>query len=169
MSPQHVHPFRMLGARQSTAHACPWPQPWPGASLLAVTLCLLCTHPGQLGPFIAGSVFLLAPSRVGSSCVVTVVVVELLTCVRLFCNSMDCSPPGSSSVHGVSQARILEKVAVSSSRGSSQPRAGTRISCIDRQVDSLTLSHLGSPCSHYTHRFWVFPYYQWDPRTLVCK
>ena len=34
---------------------------------------------------------------------------------------MDCSLPGSS-VHGILQARILEWVAVSSSRGSSQPR-----------------------------------------------
>ena len=45
---------------------------------------------------------------------------------------MDCSPPGSS-VHGVLQARILERAAISSSRGSSQPRDQTRIfgiSCI---------------------------------------
>ena len=34
------------------------------------------------------------------------------------CSSMDCSPPGSS-VHGILQARILEWVAISSSRGSS--------------------------------------------------
>ena len=33
---------------------------------------------------------------------------------------MDCSLPGSS-VHGISQGRILEWVAISSSRGSSQP------------------------------------------------
>ena len=33
-------------------------------------------------------------------------------------NPMDCSPPGSS-VHGISQARILEWVAISYSRGSS--------------------------------------------------
>ena len=37
------------------------------------------------------------------------------------CHSMDCGPPGSS-VHGISQARILEWVAISFSRGSSQPR-----------------------------------------------
>ena len=37
------------------------------------------------------------------------------------CDPMDCSPPGSS-VHGISQERILEWVAISSSRGSSQPR-----------------------------------------------
>ena len=36
------------------------------------------------------------------------------------CNPMDCSPPGSS-VHGILQARILEWVAISSSRGSSPP------------------------------------------------
>ena len=34
---------------------------------------------------------------------------------------MDCSPPGSS-VHGILQARILEWVAISLSRGSSRPR-----------------------------------------------
>ena len=39
---------------------------------------------------------------------------------------MDCDPPGSS-VHGISQARILEWVAISSSRGSSWPRDRTRI------------------------------------------
>ena len=37
------------------------------------------------------------------------------------CDSMDGSPPGSS-VHGIFQARILEWVAISSSKGSSQPR-----------------------------------------------
>ena len=37
------------------------------------------------------------------------------------CQPMDCSPPGSS-VHGIFQARILEWVAISFSRRSSQPR-----------------------------------------------
>ena len=37
------------------------------------------------------------------------------------CDPVDCSPPGSS-VHGILQARILEWVALPSSRGSSQPR-----------------------------------------------
>ena len=48
---------------------------------------------------------------------------SLLSCQTL-CNSMDCSPPGSS-VHGILQARILEWVAMPSSRGSSQPRDRT--------------------------------------------
>jgi len=37
---------------------------------------------------------------------------------------VDCSPPGSS-VHGILQARILEWVAMPSSRGSSHPRDQT--------------------------------------------
>ena len=42
------------------------------------------------------------------------------------CNSMHCSTPGSS-VHGILQARILEWVAISFSRGSSQPRNWTQV------------------------------------------
>ena len=45
------------------------------------------------------------------------------------CKPMDCSPPGSS-VHGISQARILEWVAISFSRGSSWPRNWTQVSGI---------------------------------------
>ena len=45
------------------------------------------------------------------------------------CNSMDCSPPGSS-VHVIFQARILEQVAISYSRGSSPPRDRTCNSCV---------------------------------------
>ena len=45
------------------------------------------------------------------------------------CDPMDGSPPGSS-VHGVSQARILERVAISFSRRFSQPRDGIRVSSI---------------------------------------
>jgi len=45
------------------------------------------------------------------------------------CDPLDCRPPGSS-VHGVFQARILQWVAISSSRGSSWPRNRTHISCV---------------------------------------
>ena len=48
--------------------------------------------------------------------------------VRL-CDPKDCSPP-SSSVHGILQARILEWVTISFSRGSSQPRDWTWLSLI---------------------------------------
>ena len=46
---------------------------------------------------------------------------------------MDCSPPGSS-VHEISQARILEWVTISFSRGFSWTRDWTCVSCIGRQV-----------------------------------
>ena len=49
---------------------------------------------------------------------------------------MDCSLPGSS-VHGILQARIVEWVAMPSSKGSSQPRDQTLVSyvsCIGRWV-----------------------------------
>ena len=47
----------------------------------------------------------------------------------ILCDPMDCSPSGSS-VHGILQARILEWVVISFSRGSSQPRDWTRFFCI---------------------------------------
>ena len=53
---------------------------------------------------------------------------QSLSCVRL-CDSMDCSPPDFA-VHRISQARILEWVAISSCRGSSQPRHQNCVSCI---------------------------------------
>ena len=45
------------------------------------------------------------------------------------CGPVDCSPPGSS-VHGSLQAGTLEWGAISFSRGLSQPRGRTRISCV---------------------------------------
>ena len=49
------------------------------------------------------------------------------------CNSMDCSLPGSS-VHGIFQAIVLEWIAISFSKRSSQPRDLTQVShIIDRR------------------------------------
>ena len=58
--------------------------------------------------------------------------------VWLFCKPMECSPQGSS-VHRISQARILECIATPFSRGSSWPRDRTWSSALP--VDSLPLSH----------------------------
>ena len=55
---------------------------------------------------------------------------------------MDCSLSGSS-VHGILQVRILEWVAISSSRGSSEPRDRTRVSCI--AGGRFIVCHQGSP------------------------
>ena len=59
---------------------------------------------------------------------------------------MECNSPGSS-VHGISQARILQWVTIPSFRGSSWPRGWTQVSCVSCicfQADSLPPSHLGS-------------------------
>ena len=57
---------------------------------------------------------------------ITVLVTQ--SCPTL-CDPMDCSLPGSS-VLGISQARVLEWAAIPFSRGSSQPRDQTQVSCI---------------------------------------
>ena len=46
---------------------------------------------------------------------------------------MDCGPPGSS-VRGILRARMLEWVAISSSRGSSETRDQAHISCLGRRI-----------------------------------
>ena len=48
----------------------------------------------------------------------------IVVLVQLFFDPVDCSPLGSS-VHGISQARILEWIAIPFSRASSQPRASS--------------------------------------------
>ena len=58
------------------------------------------------------------------------------------CDPIECSPPGSS-VHGILQGRILEWVAISSSRGSSRPRDRTKVPCIE--AGPLLSEPLGSP------------------------
>ena len=70
---------------------------------------------------------------------------SLQSCPTL-CDPRDCSPPASS-VHGILQARILEWVAVPSSRGSSHPGDQTRVSYISWhwQADSLPLVATGKP------------------------
>ena len=75
---------------------------------------------------------------------------------------MDCSLPGFS-VHGIFQARILERVAISYSRGSSWPMDWTRfLGLLHWQVDSLPLHCLWSPlCLIYCHHKMV--HIPWAP------
>ena len=56
------------------------------------------------------------------------------------CDPMDCSLPGSS-VHGILQVRILEWVAISFSRGSSQPRDWTQVSWIAGRCFNLQATY----------------------------
>ena len=84
-------------------------------------------------------------------CVCVCVCVKSLRSCLTLCDPMDCSPPGSS-VPGILQARIPEWVAISSSKGSSQPRDQTHISyvsCAGWQV-LYHWRHLGSPPANYT-------------------
>ena len=75
-----------------------------------------------------------APGRPEASLQIACVHAKLLQSCLTLCDPMDCSLPGSS-VHGILLARILERVATPSSKGSSPPRDQTFISyvsCIGR-------------------------------------
>ena len=67
---------------------------------------------------------------------------------------MNCSPPGSS-VHGILQARILEWVAISFSRGSSRPRNQAQVSCTTGRFFTKWATRVILPLLSYqqkTHR-----------------
>ena len=79
----------------------------------------------------------------------------VLSHVWLFCNHMNCSLSGSS-VHRIFQARILEWVAISYSRGSFQLRDRTCVSwvsCIGRQI----LYHCTPGKHSWTNKYNHFP------------
>ena len=81
---------------------------------------------------------------------------------------MECSLPGSS-VHGISQARILEWVAISFSRESSQPRDQNWVSCNDRWTfcrwgpGKATVQKTGIVKSHCHSRL------EWQRRRRYCS
>ena len=105
--------------------------------LLFVFSCSLCN------PFTWPHIFCNVPYPPSTPSAVLCLVVQL--CPTL-CGPMDCSPPGSS-VRGILRARILEWVAMLSSRKSSPPGDGTQtscVSCIGGQI-LYCLSHEGSP------------------------
>ena len=58
-----------------------------------------------------------------------------------FCDTVECGLPGTS-IHGIFQARVLEWVAISFSRASSQPRSRTQVS---RTAGSLMSEPPGKP------------------------
>ena len=86
--------------------------------------------------------FFFCSSNIDGSNIVSCCCLAAESCPTL-CDPMDCSPPDTS-VHRISQARILEWVAISLSMGSSQPRDQSHISFISCVAgDSLPLSHQG--------------------------
>ena len=76
----------------------------------------------------------------------------LLEVMCNFCNSMNCSLPGSS-VHGIFPARILKWIAIFYSRAifPTQGLNSCLLCLLHWQADSLPLRHLGSPCHLYTY------------------
>ena len=80
---------------------------------------------------------------------------QQLSCVQL-CNPMDCSPTGFS-VHRILPARILECVAIPFSRGSSQPRDGTWVSCIAGRFFTVWAAREAPHKPHFTPT-WVGTY-----------
>ena len=78
--------------------------------------CKPCSEPGRALRHI---------TSVGDGAAAAVCCLVAKSC-RTLCDPMGCSTPGSP-VHGVSQARIPEWVAISFSRGSSQPRDRTHV------------------------------------------
>ena len=87
------------------------------------------------------------------------------------CDPMDCSLPGSS-VYGIFQARILKWIAIVFSRGSSQPRDQTHVSCVPC-IGRVILYHWAAWEAHYlvlgtvntlfyiinTIKLWSFAYF----------
>ena len=70
---------------------------------------------------------------------------EVVQSCPTVCDPMDCSLPGSS-VRGIFQARVLEWVAISFSRGSSWPRDRTWVSCIAHR--RFTIRATGKPSNY---------------------
>ena len=111
------------------------------------------SHPGQF----------IHISRMKCVCVCVCVCTRVCVRARVWscptlCNSVDCSPLVSS-VHGIFQVRIVECVAISFSRGSSQSRNQTCISCVScigRWI-LYQLHQLGSPSGMINLVKLIFP------------
>ena len=107
----------------------PWNNRNPTANINTnnkkITILTLLKHPLCAKYFKHLIILTLGQSRV---CVCVCVYSIIQLCLTL-CHPMDCSPPDSS-VHGIFQERILEWVSISFSRGSTQPRDRTHVSCV---------------------------------------
>ena len=79
--------------------------------------------------------------RCSTLLIIMYVYVKIAKLCQTLCNPMDCSLPGSS-VHGIFQARMLECVAISFSRGSSQPRDQTQVSRVAGGLFTLIINEV---------------------------
>ena len=92
------------------------------------------------------------PPEFTDKCCLSFVLCLVFQLCPTLCDSIDCSLP-SSSVHRDSPGKILEWVAISSSRGSSQPR-GLNPGLPHCRCILYRLSHQGSPPPFFF--FWSF-------------
>ena len=100
-------------------------------------------------------------SQSGCCCSVT-------KCCLKLCNPMDCIPPGSS-VQRISQARILEWVAISFSRRSSLPRDRTLIPCFGRKILYCWVTREAPPFYISIRNVWEFQLFCVLDRTWYCQ
>ena len=83
---------------------------------------------------------------------------------QTLCNPMNCSLPGFS-VHGILQARILKWVDISFSRGSSQPRDQTHVSCLTGRFSTTEPSREAPVYLTISLLFWRR---NWDSLLALC-
>ena len=105
-------------------------------------------------------------------CVCVCVCVSTQSCPTL-CDSVDYSP-SSSSVQGISQAKTLEWVAIFHSRGSTQPRDGTQVSCVSCTAGIFfTAEPLGKPVTlsisiiKYMYKYEFYAFFSCDTSSSI--
>ena len=76
------------------------------------------------------------------------------------CDPIDCSLPGSS-IHGIFQAVVLEWIAISFFRGSSQPRARTQVSHIVDRYFTIWATREVTKIFHFLYRKWYCKIIEW--------
>ena len=133
--------------------------------------CPAVTHPGRgevgdlctIPHWVPNTHTQVPPNEMHTDTHVCACMLSLQSCLTL-CDPVDYSPPGSS-VHGIFQARILEWVSMSSSRGSSRPRDQAHISCVSYTAGRVfTAEPSGKP--RYTHS-WTATHTQSHRHTTV--
>ena len=92
------------------------------------------------------------PNEFTSDLIFRIVVLVAQSCLTL-CDQVS-SPPGFS-VHGILQARILERVAISFSRGSSKPRDQTQVSCTASRFFSIWATREAQYSFLKNQLFWI--------------